>query len=122
MEKNRISLNEFENICKDLPIVYGVKNFGTYLKLSTEIYFKKSESYLTLYLLAEDDSVYLSDSNNVRDICDGYYDIGDDEYENLAKKIDLDYENFRFTKIVNLESVSNEILKFEQLKSLIENY
>lgn len=113
-------LKEFEEYCKALPIIYSVENRGNYLKLNTEILFKKAESYLSLYLVVEDDGVCLSDSNSVCDFCDAYYDTSDEFIEKCAKQVDLDFENFRLTKYVTLSSIETEINKFEKLKNLVE--
>lgn len=114
-------LESFEEVCKILPNVYKVENNDNYLKISTEILFKKAENYLNLYILLEDDYICLSDSNSVYSICDGFYDISEEILLDFANKVGLDFADYRFTKIVNLENIEEEINKFEKLKDLIES-
>lgn len=113
-------LDSYEEVCKILPNVYKVENNENYLKISTEILFKKAEDYLNLYIMLEEDYVCLSDSNSVYSICDGFYDIDEEVLLDFANKVGLDFEDYRFTRIVKLENIENEINKFEKLKDLIE--
>ena len=119
MEKN--ILDKYYEICKSLPVVDYVENLGNYLKIGTNILFEKADAYLNLYIIPEEDYVCLSDSNNVYGFCDDYYDVSNDELKVFTDSLDLDYESYRITKFIKLETLEIELNKFIELKILIDN-
>ena len=118
---NLILKNGFFEECQNNPLVYKVEYNDNYLKIFTEIFIKREDSYLNLYLIFEDEGVCLSDSNEIYRIYDGYYDISNEMLKGFAESLDLDYENYRFTKYVTLDTLGFELQKFEKLKEMIEN-
>jgi len=119
MEMEENVLKDFEEVCKNLPIIYKIDNYGDYLKFYTDILFEYAEDYLNLYLIVEENGICLSDSNEVYRICDGPYDVNYEILEKFANELELDFKDYRFTKFVSLETIGNEINKFIKLKDLI---
>ena len=113
--------NEFKTVCENNPMVYKIVDHGNYFVIFTKMLIDFEDSYLNLYLIFEDNGVCLSDSNEMYRIYDLCYDISSEMLEGFAKKLDLDYENYRFTKFVKPETFDYEFQKFEKLKEMIEN-
>ena len=118
---NIILKNGFFEACQNNSLIYKVENNDDYFKIFTEIFIEREDSYLNLYLVFEDEGVCLSDSNEIFRIYDGYYDELEESLEKFAKSLDLDYDNYRFTKYITLDTLGFELQKFKKLTEMIEN-
>ena len=110
---------KYIKLLEDCPLIHSVSDEGTYLKIFTEILMGETDTFLNLFLIFNDDEVCLTDSNEVFNLCEGFYDLPDEKLADFARYVGLDYNKFRFTKIVNLNNIIMEIQKFDKLKDLI---
>lgn len=118
--ENLLSLKqEYKSICENSPLVNRIEESGEYFKIYTNILVGDTDTFLNLYLIFDEDEVCLSDSNEIYRICEGYYELSDENLENLAKIVELDYNYYRFTKIVTADSINFELEKFEKLIGLV---
>ena len=84
-----------------------------YIKIITNILLGKSNDYLNLYIIFEDDGLYLTDSNNIYMIMDDYYPIDEDKYNRVSEINCLTNDNFRLYLKTHHYSLVNDLKKFE---------
>ena len=81
-----------------------------------------TDTFLNLFLIFDGDDVCLSDSNEIYRLCDGFYDVSEENLKKIAEKTDLDYEDYRFTKLVDEKTIGDVISKFEIVRDIVCEY
>ena len=104
--------NEYKKVLEGLDIVHRIDDGDEYFKIYTDFLLGKSNDYLNLYLIFEDGDVGLSDANNIYAVLDDYYDVDDNMLADIARVVGLDYDEYRFTKWVTLDSLKEDIERF----------
>ncbi len=107
---------------KKSSLVHRVIDEEDYLKLYTDILLGVSSDYLNLYIMEDDDGVYLIDCNNVYAIMDGFYDLNEERMEKAAIEAGLIYDAYRFYIKITPSKLEDGIKRFGVLVKALEKY
>lgn len=104
------------NDCKFVKHISEIKRT---IKIITNIFVDETESYLCLYLF-DDDGLYLTDSNNVRDICYACFDVSVDRLKEGADKCGLNYGEYGVVSKCDDLNFDIAIQKYQNLIKFIK--
>lgn len=111
--------NKYKQLLEKSGMVHKVEEDDDYFKIYTDILLGKSNDYLNLYLIFEDGDVGLTDANNIFAVLDDYYKIDDDMLYEISRVAGLDYEEYRFTKWVTLDSLKEDLERYARVVNAV---